>query len=91
MKAKTYETKRFSVTVEPIDQEMACQDLKDFKWVRLYANAWTVEYLGESKILLSCESGTEPAGQLLAKARASAIDKLELYKQRAAKILEIEI
>jgi hypothetical protein len=88
---KKYRTKQFTVTVEHHSDASFANDLKDFKWVRIYANVGTVDYLYSSQLLLGCESGREPASVLIAKARQLARTKLNEYKERAKKILEVSI
>jgi len=87
--AKQYKCGRFTVTVDHMDPEMQTEGTKGFKWVRIYANVWTIDYCAGTGLLLACESGVEPAHVLLAKARKEAAAQLSVYKERAEAILAL--
>jgi hypothetical protein len=88
---KQYRTKNFTVTVEYHYDRNVDPDLKDFKWVRIYGNASTVNYCSDSRLLLGCSSGREPASVLFKNAKEKAVQLLASYKKRARRILELEI
>lgn len=88
---REYKRDQFIITVQPMDKDIATGHLKDFKWVRIYANVNTVEYLMEGRLLLSCESGAAPASELLKMARVKAVEKMKDYKERAKRILSVEL
>ena len=84
---RKYTTNQFTVTVEKHQDHNTDKDLKDFKWVRIYANASTVEYSGASKLLLGCKAGSANTLTLLKEARLLAKTKLSTYQERAQAIL----
>jgi hypothetical protein len=86
-----YTTKQFTVTVEKHRDHNTDEMFKDFKWVRIYANVSTVEYVGGSKLLLGCASGSGNTLALLKEARLSAEIKLSTYQERAKAILALSM
>jgi hypothetical protein len=86
---REYKCGRFTVMVKHADPEMLTESSRGFKWVRIYANVWTIDYCTNSLLLLACQAGIEPAHELLAKAREGAVAKLIDYRKRAKAILEL--
>jgi hypothetical protein len=88
---KIYTTKQFTVTVEKHQDHNIDKTLKDFKWVRIYANVSTIKYTAESKLLLGCTSGSTNVLTLLKEARLLAKTKLSTYQDRAQAILALSM
>jgi len=88
---KKYKTKNYTVTIENHQDANTDPDLKDFKWVRIYANASTIQYMSGSQLLISCESGRESSLSLLKIARKEAKAKLNNYQEKARAILALSL
>jgi hypothetical protein len=84
-----YKTQNYTVTIERHQDCNTDSALKNFKWVRIYANVSTIEYLGSSKLLLSCVSGSKSSRTLLKEARVLAKQKLDDYNKKAKAILAL--